>query len=242
MRPAPGTGRRPTTPARPRPSCSCASSVRPSAHEPASPAAMLPMLARSPAFFRPTRAAPRRARRFSNSRRRSRFGLALPPRLRITPADRRARALGRHRLARHLRRARRRRARAERAGRDPRRTCSTISFPASPSRASTPRRSTIISTPALRPSVVLMNPPFSVVANVDGAAWRTPPCGMSLRRWRGSADGGRLVAITGASFSPDHPAWRDAFVRLQERGRVVFSAGDRRARSMPGTARRSRRG
>jgi len=28
----------------------------------------------------------------------------------------------------------------------------------------------------------------------------------------------------GASFAPDNPAWRDAFVRLQERGRVVFSA------------------
>ena len=38
------------------------------------------------------------------------------------------------------------------------------------------------------------------------------------------ADGGRLVAITGAAFAPDAPAWRDAFVRLQERGRVVFSA------------------
>ncbi len=38
------------------------------------------------------------------------------------------------------------------------------------------------------------------------------------------ADGGRLVAITGASFGPDIPAWRDAFVRLQESGRVVFTA------------------
>ena len=38
------------------------------------------------------------------------------------------------------------------------------------------------------------------------------------------ADGGRLVAVTGASFSPDNPSWRDAFIRLQERGRVVFSA------------------
>ncbi|WP_458933107.1 hypothetical protein, partial [Enterococcus faecium] len=37
-------------------------------------------------------------------------------------------------------------------------------------------------------------------------------------------DGGRLVAIAGASFAPDNPAWTDAFVRLQERGRVVFSA------------------
>ena len=38
------------------------------------------------------------------------------------------------------------------------------------------------------------------------------------------ADGGRLVAITGASFGPDTPAWRDAFVRLQQRGRIVFTA------------------
>ncbi len=32
------------------------------------------------------------------------------------------------------------------------------------------------------------------------------------------------MAITGASFGPDTPAWRDAFVRLQERGRIVFTA------------------
>jgi len=38
------------------------------------------------------------------------------------------------------------------------------------------------------------------------------------------ADGGRLVAITGAGCAPDHPAWSDAFIRLQEHGRVVFSA------------------
>ena len=38
------------------------------------------------------------------------------------------------------------------------------------------------------------------------------------------APGGRLVAITGASFAPDNPAWSHAFVRLQERSRVVFSA------------------
>jgi hypothetical protein len=31
------------------------------------------------------------------------------------------------------------------------------------------------------------------------------------------------VAITGAN-SARHPGWRDAFVRLQERGRVVFTA------------------
>lgn len=37
-------------------------------------------------------------------------------------------------------------------------------------------------------------------------------------------EGGRLVAITGTSCSPENPVWRDAFVRLQERGRVVFTA------------------
>ncbi len=73
------------------------------------------------------------------------------------------------------------------------------------------------------PSVVLMNPPFSVMANVSGrmtdAAYRH--VASALPRL---ADGGRLVAITGSSFSPDNPAWTDAFARLQERGRVVFSA------------------
>jgi predicted RNA methylase len=76
---------------------------------------------------------------------------------------------------------------------------------------------------ALQPSVVLMNPPFSVAAHVDGAV-----ADAALRHVASAlarlADGGRLVAVTGASISPDHPSWRDAFVRLQERGRVVFSA------------------
>ncbi len=68
-----------------------------------------------------------------------------------------------------------------------------------------------------------MNPPFSAAAHVDGrvadAAMRH--IASALAR---VADGGRLVAITGASLSPDSLAWRDAFVRLQERARVVFSA------------------
>jgi predicted RNA methylase len=75
----------------------------------------------------------------------------------------------------------------------------------------------------IAPSVVLMNPPFSVLANVDGqmadAAFRHVASALARLR-----DGGRLVAITGASFGPDNPTWTDAFVRLQERGRVVFSA------------------
>jgi len=55
------------------------------------------------------------------------------------------------------------------------------------------------------------------------------------------ADSGRLVAITGASISPDHPSWREAFVRLQERGRVVFSAAiDGRVYARHGTAAETR--
>ena len=77
--------------------------------------------------------------------------------------------------------------------------------------------------PDVRPSVVLMNPPFSVGAHVDGrvadAALRHVSSALARL-----APGGRLVAITGAALSPDNPAWRSAFARLQERGKVVFTA------------------
>lgn len=76
---------------------------------------------------------------------------------------------------------------------------------------------------AVRPSVVLMNPPFSAVAHVErtmkDAALRH--IASALARLE---PGGRLVAITGASCAPDAPAWRDAFARLQETGRVLFTA------------------
>jgi hypothetical protein len=54
--------------------------------------------------------------------------------------------------------------------------------------------------------------------------WRTRLSAMSLQRWRVFVTVGVWVAITGASFGPANPAWTDAFVRLQERGRVVLSA------------------
>ena len=75
----------------------------------------------------------------------------------------------------------------------------------------------------VRPTVVLMNPPFSAAAHVDGRVADAALRHISSALAR-LADGGRLVAITGAGLSPDNPAWRDGFVRLQERGRVVFSA------------------
>jgi predicted RNA methylase len=75
----------------------------------------------------------------------------------------------------------------------------------------------------VRPSVVVMNPPFSAGAHVDGRV-----ADAALRHLRSAlarlSDGGRLVAITGANLSPDHPAWRDTFVHLQERARLVFTA------------------
>ena len=73
------------------------------------------------------------------------------------------------------------------------------------------------------PSVVLMNPPFSAMANVTGKVQDAASRHIASALAR-LAPGGRLVSITGAGFGPDIPAWRDSFVRLQERSRVVFSA------------------
>ena len=77
--------------------------------------------------------------------------------------------------------------------------------------------------PAIQPSVGLMNPPFSASPHVERrfaeAAMRH--IASALARL---ADGGRLVAITGRNTGPDQPDWREAFVRLQEKARVVFSA------------------
>ena len=75
----------------------------------------------------------------------------------------------------------------------------------------------------LQPSVVLMNPPFSAAAHVE-----TRVADAALRHIASAlarlAEGGRLVATTGANLSPDNASWREAFTRLQERGRIVFSA------------------
>ncbi|WP_278983755.1 strawberry notch-like NTP hydrolase domain-containing protein [Sphingobium yanoikuyae] len=76
---------------------------------------------------------------------------------------------------------------------------------------------------AIRPTVVLMNPPFSAVAHVDrtmrDAAMRHIQSALARLE-----PGGRLVAITGASCAPSASTWRGPFTRLQEQGRVVFTA------------------
>jgi len=77
--------------------------------------------------------------------------------------------------------------------------------------------------PALVPSVILMNPPFSAGAKVEGRVADAALRHISSALARLPA-GGRLVAITGANLSPENPSWRDAFIRLQERGSLVFTA------------------
>ncbi|WP_246776040.1 hypothetical protein [Methylobacterium aquaticum] len=75
------------------------------------------------------------------------------------------------------------------------------------------------------PGVVLMNPPFSVAAHVEGRY--RDATGDHLRSALSRLPrGGRLVAITGESFRPDRPAAAKAFAELSDRGgQLVFSAG-----------------
>ncbi|OQM73388.1 strawberry notch family protein [Manganibacter manganicus] len=93
---------------------------------------------------------------------------------------------------------------------------------------------------AIEPSVVLMNPPFTVGAHVDGhvadAAWRHLSSAFARLR-----AGGRLVAITGTGLSPENPKWRSAFERLQQQGSVVFTAAiDGRVYARHGTTAETR--
>jgi len=77
--------------------------------------------------------------------------------------------------------------------------------------------------PAIKPSVILMNPPFSVAAKVKGHSGQADfrhLCAAFARL----AGGGRLVAITGANLDPGSRRWCGAFAKLQQSGRVVFSA------------------
>jgi hypothetical protein len=75
----------------------------------------------------------------------------------------------------------------------------------------------------VKPTVAVMNPPFSALAHVDRRRFDVAFRHLSSALAR-LADGGRLVAITSASCAPDHPSWREHFLRLQQRGTVVFSA------------------
>ena len=89
---------------------------------------------------------------------------------------------------------------------------------------------------AVTPDIVIMNPPFSATAHISRAMKDTALRHISSALARLSP-GGRLVAITGDGCSPFEPAWRDAFVGLQEHGRVLFSAAiDGRVYARHGTS------
>jgi hypothetical protein len=77
--------------------------------------------------------------------------------------------------------------------------------------------------PAIRPSVVLMNPPFSVSPSI-GVRFAEAAIRHVRSAFARLADGGRLVAVTGHNLSPGNLACRDSFIELQQKGRVVFTA------------------
>ena len=87
----------------------------------------------------------------------------------------------------------------------------------------------------VRPSVVLMNPPFSTTPGVDRRRR-----GADLRHVRAAfavlPPGGRLVALTGHGCLPGGGDWTRAFARLDPPPRTVFSAAvDGRAYARRGT-------
>ena len=87
----------------------------------------------------------------------------------------------------------------------------------------------------VRPTVVLMNPPFSVTPDVDRIRHDA-----DLRHVRSAASmlppGGRLVTITSAHCVPGDAAWTDAFGRLDPPARCVLTmAIDGRAYARRGT-------
>ena len=77
--------------------------------------------------------------------------------------------------------------------------------------------------PDLRPSVVVMNPPFSRSAGSSKVA-----SGTDLRHvaaaYRALRPGGRLVAITSANRDPETSGWRDAFPTRQSAPDVLFTS------------------
>ena len=80
----------------------------------------------------------------------------------------------------------------------------------------------------IRPTIVLMNPPFSVAAGVEGRV-RDAAFQHIRSAFARLAEGGRLVAITGAGLDPHAVSWREPFTRLQEHGAGRLLGSDRRA-------------
>ena len=77
--------------------------------------------------------------------------------------------------------------------------------------------------PGIRPTVVVMNPPFSASPGAAG-----PRRGADLRHVRSAFSllppGGRLAAITSAGCLPGNEAWRAAFDSLEPPARIAFTS------------------
>ncbi len=94
--------------------------------------------------------------------------------------------------------------------------------------------------PFVRPTVVLMNPPFSVS---PGVARRRHDADLNHLRSACAMlpPGGRLAAVTSAHCVPGDAAWRRAFERMDPPARVAFSVAiDGRAYARRGTSFHSR--
>lgn len=76
---------------------------------------------------------------------------------------------------------------------------------------------------AITPSVIVMNPPFSAAQHVDGT-FRKATSQHVLSALARLAPAGRLVVITGESFSPSTKGDQPTFRRIGEVADVVFSA------------------
>ena len=90
--------------------------------------------------------------------------------------------------------------------------------------------------PELRPTVVLMNPPFSASPGIERIRHH-----VDLHHIRSAFSmlppGGRLVAISSAHCVPGDAAWTDAFTSLDPPARVAFTAPiDGRAYARRGTS------
>ena len=76
--------------------------------------------------------------------------------------------------------------------------------------------------PVLRPSVVLLNPPFSRAAHVAGRQRHTDLRHL-VSAYQMLPPGGRIVAITGHSTSPSSSSWSRAFSRLPSPPSLTFT-------------------
>lgn len=78
--------------------------------------------------------------------------------------------------------------------------------------------------PKLKPTVVLINPPFSSYLNRDtlNSAAAYEHLSSSLERLQPN---GRLVLISQEGLRSNNPVWTHRFVQLQESARIIFSAG-----------------